>query len=149
MPIGAHEVVCKQAPAVCRLLTLTRAQPLQSHGQPQPGQTSIQQQADSVQNHHPEIGPSEDCSLIDGVDVASVHNEAASAVVASAASQLETWPCMQGIEFLHNLRNPSGLQPALLPMQLKLFARTPVVVSARLFGQTGKPSETFAHLLVK
>lgn len=67
---------------------------------------------------------------------------------ASTSAGLEAEPCMQGIEFLQNLKNPNDLQPVLLPLQLKLFTRIPVVVSARLFGQTGKPSETFAQLLV-
>lgn len=68
---------------------------------------------------------------------------------ASTSAGLESEPCMQGIEFLQNLKNPSDLQPVSLPLQLKLFARVPVVISARLFGQTGKPSETFVHMLVK
>ncbi len=68
---------------------------------------------------------------------------------ASTSASLESEPCMQGIEFLQNLKNPSDLQPVSLPLQLKLFARVPVVISARLFGQTGKPSETFVHMLVK
>ena len=67
---------------------------------------------------------------------------------ASMSAGLEAEPCMQGIEFLQNIKNPNNLQPVLLPLQLKLFARIPVVISARLFGQTGKPSETFAQLLV-
>lgn len=67
----------------------------------------------------------------------------------STSAGLESEPCMQGIEFLQNLKNPSNLQPVSLPLQLKLFARIPVVVSARLFGQTGEPSETFVHMLVK
>ena len=67
----------------------------------------------------------------------------------SMSASLESEPCMQGIEFLQNLKNPSNLQPVSLPLQLKLFARVPVVISARLFGQTGKPSETFVHMLVK
>lgn len=67
----------------------------------------------------------------------------------STSASLESEPCMQGIEFLQNLKNPSDLQPVSLPLQLKLFARVPVVISARLFGQTGKPSETFVHMLVK
>lgn len=68
---------------------------------------------------------------------------------ASTSAGLEAEPCMQGIEFLQNLKNLNNLQPVLLPLQLKLFTRIPVVISARLFGQTGKPSETFAQLLVK
>lgn len=68
---------------------------------------------------------------------------------ASTSAGPESEPCMQGIEFLQNLKNPSNLQPVSLPLQLKLFARIPVVISARLFGQTGKPSETFVHMLVK
>ncbi len=70
---------------------------------------------------------------------------------ASTSAGLESEPqgCMQGIEFLQNLKNPSDLQPVSLPLQLKLFARVPVVISARLFGQTGKPSETFVHMLVR
>jgi len=67
----------------------------------------------------------------------------------STSASLESEPCMQGIEFLQNLKNPSNLHPVSLPLQLKLFARVPVVISARLFGQTGKPSETFVHMLVK
>ena len=68
---------------------------------------------------------------------------------ATAAATLQSEPCLQGIEFVQNLKNPGNLQPVCLPLQLKLFARIPVVVSARLFGQTGKPSETFAQLLIK
>lgn len=67
----------------------------------------------------------------------------------TASASLMSEPCLQGIEFLQKLKNPDNLQPVSLPLQLKLFARIPVVVSARLFGQTGKPSETFAHLLIK
>lgn len=61
----------------------------------------------------------------------------------------ESWPCLRGLEFLENLRDPDNLQPVALPLEMKLFSRVPVVVSARLFGQTGMPSETFARLLIK
>ena len=85
------------------------------------------------------------------VDAADIHDDGAGAVQGSpsVSAKLAEEPCMQGIEFSHNLKNPDNLQPVSLPLQLKLFARIPVVVSARLFGQTGKPSETFAQLLVK
>lgn len=68
---------------------------------------------------------------------------------ANAAGDLASEECLKGIEFLDNLKNASNLQPVALPLQLKLFSRIPVVVSARLFGQTGMPSETFARLFVK
>lgn len=61
---------------------------------------------------------------------------------------LMSQPCLKNVEFLENLRNPRNLQPLSLPVQLKLFTRIPVVISARLFGQTGKPSEVFARLLI-
>ena len=61
---------------------------------------------------------------------------------------LRSQACLKNVEFLENLRNPRNLQPVSLPVQLKLFSRIPVVMSARLFGQTGKPSEIYARLLV-
>ena len=63
-------------------------------------------------------------------------------------SRLTSQACFRNVEFLENLRNPRDLQPVSLPLQLKLFSRIPVVMSARLFGQTGKPSEIYARLLV-
>lgn len=63
-------------------------------------------------------------------------------------SSLALQPCLRKVEFLENLRNPRNLQPVSLPLQLKLFSRIPVVMSARLFGQTGKPSEIYARLLL-
>ena len=66
-----------------------------------------------------------------------------------AAGHLTSEECLNGIEFLDNLKNAGNLQPAALPLQLKLFSRIPIVVSARLFGQTGMPSETFARLFIK
>lgn len=67
---------------------------------------------------------------------------------AAASASPHSWSCLNGLEFLDNLKNPKNLQPAALPLELKLFSRIPVVVSARLFGQTGMPSETFARLLL-
>lgn len=71
-----------------------------------------------------------------------------SASLQEAQSSLALQPCLKNVEFMQSLRNPRNLQPVSLPVQLKLFSRIPVVVSARLFGQTGKPSEIFARLLV-
>ena len=67
----------------------------------------------------------------------------------TTAGNLALEPCLKGIEFVENLKNPSNLQPVALPLQLKLFSRIPVVVSARLFGQTGMPSDTFARFLIR
>lgn len=80
-------------------------------------------------------------------DVDSSNNGAGKHDVASPLD-CNSWPCLKGLEFLENLKNPQNLQPLALPLKLKLFSRVPVVVSARLFGQTGMPSETFARLLM-
>lgn len=79
------------------------------------------------------------------------HSDSGEHEVANSASpeSWSQWPCLNGLEFLENLRNPENLQPVALPLELKLFSRVPVVVSARLFGQTGMPSEAFARLLIK
>ena len=66
----------------------------------------------------------------------------------AAPASPDMWSCLNGLEFLENLKNPENLQPSALPLELGLFSRIPVVVSARLFGQTGMPSETFARLLI-
>ena len=53
---------------------------------------------------------------------------------------------LQNIEFVQNLENPNNVQPAALPLRLKMFDKVPVLLSARMFGQTGKPSEVYARL---
>ena len=81
-------------------------------------------------------------------DIDTSHADIGDQNVAVSAS-LDSWSCLSGLEFLENLKNSENLQPLALPLELKLFSRVPVVVSARLFGQTGMPSETFARLLIK
>lgn len=81
-------------------------------------------------------------------DNPSENHAQSNAEARSVKSSLASQPCLQNVEFLGNLRNPKNLQPVSLPLQLKLFSRVPVVMSARLFGQTGKPSEIYARLLV-
>ena len=140
---------------LCRLLSLARSQPTnspfqahQSNGQ-QPSLTGPSTQANSSDATSQAFAASANQDR-NAANTSSTEDKAvATSGSSSVAVRLEDEACMQGIEFVQNLKNPSNLQPASLPLQLKLFARIPVVVSARLFGQTGKPSETFAQLLVK
>jgi hypothetical protein len=55
---------------------------------------------------------------------------------------------LRGIANAEALRVPSGAaaRPVQLPLQLRMFSRVPVVVSARLHGSSGKPAEPFARL---
>lgn len=61
---------------------------------------------------------------------------------------------LEGIENAESLKlgggdgDSSGVVPATLPLQLSMFDRVPIVVSARQFGTTGRPSEPFARLLL-
>ncbi len=58
-------------------------------------------------------------------------------------------------EVLHGIDNIGALRiaeasgaprPARLPLRLRVFARVPLVVSARLHGASGKPTELFGRL---
>ncbi len=58
---------------------------------------------------------------------------------------------LEGIENVHTLdpAGAGGAAPAALPLRLSMFDRVPVVVSARQYGTTGRPSEPFARLLLR
>ena len=56
---------------------------------------------------------------------------------------------LQGIEHADELDLTGSVQPAGLPLRISMFDRLPVVVSARQFGTTGRPSEPFARLLLR
>ena len=148
-------IVSNEMHVLCRLLTLARSFPTSSpfqaaqHNGHQPSLMGTIAQANSS-GATSQIFATSANQDSNGANTSSTGHQAdAVQGSSSAAGRLEDEACMQGIKFVQNLRNPSSLQPASLPLQLKLFVRIPVVVSARLFGQTGKPSETFAQLLVK
>ncbi len=58
---------------------------------------------------------------------------------------------LEGMENAHtlDLTAVAGVAPAALPLRLSMFDRVPVVVSARQYGTTGRPSEPFARLLLR
>ena len=126
---------------MCRTLTLTR-----SFHAPQSGS---RHEAGKENSLHQTLHADGVCDSVRNKETSPVDTDGEQGSVGEPSGILKSEACVQGIEFLQNLKNPSSLQPVSLPLQLKLFARIPVVISARLFGQTGKPSETFAHLLIK
>lgn len=137
----------------CRQLLLSHADRKPSKGgrHHAGNRNSLQQTSDSTpssSHQNSTATPQRDGGLQQQTeDVERDHVGAGTHDVASASS-CDSWPCLKGLEFLENLKNPQNLQPLTLPLELKLFSRVPVVVSARLFGQTGMPSETFARLLI-
>ena len=56
---------------------------------------------------------------------------------------------LQGIEHADALDLTGSVQPVALPLRISMFDRLPVVVSARQFGTTGRPSEPFARFLLR
>ena len=56
---------------------------------------------------------------------------------------------LQDIEHADELDLSGSVQPVALPLRVSMFDRVPVVVSARQFGTTGRPSEPFARLLLR
>ena len=57
--------------------------------------------------------------------------------------------CLEGLEFPEALTNPSHLKPVSLPLSLKMFDKVPLVLSAKLFGQTGQPSAVHARIYIE
>ena len=146
---------------VCRQLPLTHAEKMPSNsGMQRAGrQSSLQATPASASKLGNITGkadlkpPSTDTAATQ--DAAAVPNAVTNYAVQDTAecsastSQKPYHVCLRGIEFLDNLKNTEDLQPVALPLQLKLFARDPFVVSSRVLGHTGMPSETFAHLLLR
>ena len=54
----------------------------------------------------------------------------------------------KGINNLEHLKNAKGLQPVTMPLQLKMFSRVPVIVSAQQFQTEGKPNAPFGRLYI-
>ena len=54
----------------------------------------------------------------------------------------------KGINNLEHLKNAKGLQPVTMPLQLKMFSRVPVIVSAQQFQTDGKPNAPFGRLYI-
>ena len=136
----------------CRQLLLSPAdQKPSGGGRHQAGnRNSLQQTSDSMSrsSHQNSTAITQrGANVQQAKDISTSHADAGEQDKAVPAT-LDSWSCLHGLEFLENLTNPENLQPLALPLELKLFTRVPVVVSARLFGQTGMPSETFARLLI-
>ena len=133
----------------CRQLLLHRADQAPSKGgRHQAGNRDSLSDSTSSSSHQSGTATAQrDGSVQQAKDVSTSHADANKENKAVSASP-DSWSCLHGLEFLDNLTNPENLQPLALPLEFKLFSRVPVVVSARLFGQTGMPSETFARLLI-
>ena len=54
----------------------------------------------------------------------------------------------KGVNNLQHLKNVKGLQPVMMPLQLKMFSRIPVIVSAQQFQTDGKPYAPFGRLYI-
>ncbi len=55
---------------------------------------------------------------------------------------------IKGINHLERLRNERSLQPVILPLQLRMFSRVPVIVSAQQYQADGKPNTPFGRLYI-
>ena len=55
---------------------------------------------------------------------------------------------VRGINNLDCLRNERSLQPVTLPLQLRMFSRVPVIVSAQQYQAVGKPNAPFGRLYI-
>ena len=55
---------------------------------------------------------------------------------------------IKGINNLERLRNERSLQPVTLPLQLRMFSRVPVIISAQQFQAEGKPNVPFGRLYI-
>ena len=144
--------VCMHA---CRQLLLSPADQAPSRGsRPQAGRrNSLQQTADSAPSSSNQESVATSAAQVNGIvnhaEVTGTSHAQNEELNVGSSASYDSWACLSGLEYLENLRNPDKLQPVALPLELKLFSRVPVVVSARLFGQTGMPSEAFARLLIK
>ena len=49
---------------------------------------------------------------------------------------------------MEHLKNGKNLQPVTLPLQLRMFSRVPVLVSAQQYQPEGKPNAPFGRLYV-
>lgn len=136
----------------CRQLLLSRADHTLSRGGRRQADksNSLQQTSDSTLSSSHQNSTGSATAQRDGkqAEGAGTSQVGAGKHDVAASESPHSWSCLDGLEFLENVKNSENLQPAALPLELKLFSRIPVVVSARLFGQTGMPSETFARLLV-
>ena len=66
-----------------------------------------------------------------------------------ASETQQMLPCLDGLEFPQALTNPSHIKPVSLPLSLKMFDKVPLVLSAKLFGQTGQPSAVHARIYIE
>lgn len=66
----------------------------------------------------------------------------------SAAAGEEHVPCLESLRNADKLDNQLGLQPVELPLEIKAFAKIPVVATAKSPG-IAKPLASFALLFVK
>jgi hypothetical protein len=46
------------------------------------------------------------------------------------------------------IRNPSDIQPVPLPLEVQMFTRMPIVLTARFFAETAKPTRPCARLYI-
>ena len=54
----------------------------------------------------------------------------------------------KGIANLDRLRNEKSLQPVTLPLQLRMFSRVPVIISAQQYQADGKPNAPYGRLYI-
>jgi hypothetical protein len=54
-----------------------------------------------------------------------------------------------GMDRTAPLRNPLDVQPASLPLELELFNRVPIVLTARFFAESAKPTRAHARLYLQ
>lgn len=152
-PIDFWLGISKQTMYACRQLLLSHADRTPSKGGRHSAASgnSLQQTSDSTpsSSHQSSIATAQrNGNLQQQTEDVNRSSVGAGKHDVAKPSAYDAWSCLKGLEFVENLKNPQNLQPLTLPLELKLFSRVPVVVSARLFGQTGMPSETFARLLI-